>query len=140
MALNQIFPDDRKSRRARPVGNDVAPGTAIINGGKPAVTITGSRDYDGNAITAQGNGLTIVLAGGKGGESLPADDYATISFTGTYGWPVAGATIATKPGTPVYLEADGDLTLTEGTNEPYGVVEFFRGKYSATDTAVTIGA
>ncbi|QDH48043.1 hypothetical protein SEA_DEJAVU_38 [Microbacterium Phage DejaVu] len=140
MALNQIFPDDRKSRRARPVGNNVAPGTAIINGGKPAVTITGSRDYAGNAITATGNGLTIVLAGGKGGESLPADDYATISFTGTYGWPVAGATIDTEPGTPVYIEADGDLTLTEGTNEPYGVVEFYRGAESATDTAVTIGA
>lgn len=140
MALNVIFSDIRSERRARPVGNNVAPGTPLINGGQPAVTLTGSRDYAGNAITATGNGETIVLAGGRGGESLPADDYATITFSGTYTFPVAGASTATEPGTPVYIEADGDLTLTEGTNTLFGRVEFWRGKDSATDTAVTIGA
>lgn len=140
MALNQVFPDNRKSRRARPVGNNVAPGTAIINGGQPAVTITGSRDYKGNQITATGNGETIVLAGGKGGESLPADNYATISFSGTYTWPVTGASESTAPGTAVYLTNGGTLTLTAGSNTAFGRVEFWRGKDSATDTAVTIGA
>ena len=43
-------------------------------------------------------------------------------------------------GTLVYIETDGDLTLTEGTNTLFGRVEFWRGKDSATDTAVTIGA
>ena len=140
MALNVIFSDIRSERRARPVGNNVAPGTPLINGGQPAVTLTGSRDYAGNAITATGNGETIVIAGGRGGESLPDDDYATITFSGTYTFPVAGASTATEPGTLVYIETDGDLTLTEGTNTLFGRVEFWRGKDSATDTAVTIGA
>lgn len=140
MALNVIFSDIRSERRARPVGNNVAPGTPIINGGQPAVTLTGSRDYAGNAISVTGNGETIVIAGGRGGESLPDDDYATITFSGTYTFPVAGASTATEPGTLVYIETDGDLTLTKGTNTLFGRVEFWRGKDSATDTAVTIGA
>lgn len=140
MALNVIFSDIRSERRARPVGNNVAPGTPLINGGQPAVTLTGSRDYAGNAISVTGNGETIVIAGGRGGESLPDDDYATITFSGTYTFPVAGASTATEPGTLVYIETDGDLTLTEGTNTLFGRVEFWRGKDSATDTAVTIGA
>ena len=140
MALNVIFSDIRSERRARPVGNNVAPGTPLINGGQPAVTLTGSRDYAGNAISVTGNGETIVIAGGRGGESLPDDDYATITFSGTYTFPVAGASTATEPGTLVYIETDGALTLTEGTNTLFGRVEFWRGKDSATDTAVTIGA
>ena len=140
MALNVILSDIRSERRARPVGNNVAPGTPLINGGQPAVTLTGSRDYAGNAISVTGNGETIVIAGGRGGESLPDDDYATITFSGTYTFPVAGASTATEPGTLVYIETDGDLTLTEGTNTLFGRVEFWRGKDSATDTAVTIGA
>lgn len=143
MADNVIFSDVRSERRAVPVGNDVAPGTAIIQGGRPAVTLTGSRDYAGNAITVSGRvgGVpqSIVIAGGRGGESLPADDYATVTYTGTYTWPVAGASATTEPGTPVYIEADGDLTLTETDNTKFGVVEFYRGTESATDTAVTIG-
>lgn len=145
MALNVIFSDIRSERRARPVGNNIAPGTPLINGGQPAVTLTGSRDYAGNALTLTGTvggvSQSIILAGGRGGESLPADDYATITFSGTYTFPVEGASTATEPGTPVYIvEADNTLTLTEDTNTLFGRVEFWRGKDSATDTAVTIGA
>ena len=138
MALNMILADIESERRARPVGNDVAPGTPIISGGRSAVTVTGSRDYAGNAVSITGGGETVVLAGGRGGESLPDDDYATVAFSGTWGFDVAGATAATEPGTLVYLDGD-ELTLTEG-DTVYGAVEFFRGELSATDTAVTIGA
>lgn len=145
MALNVIFSDIRSERRPRPVGNNVAPGTPLINGGQPAVTLTGSRDYAGNALTLSGTvgGVeqSIVLAGGRGGESLPADDYATITFSGTYTFPVEGASTATEPGTLVYIdETTNELSLTEGTDTLFGRVEFWRGKDSATDTAVTIGA
>ena len=140
MALNMILADIESERRARPVGNDVAPGTPIISGGRPAVTVTGSRDYDGNAVSITGGGETIVLAGGRGGESLPDDDYATVAFSGTWAFDVAGASVSTEPGTVVYLASNGTLTLTEGSNTAFGVVEFFRGEASATDTAVTIGA
>lgn len=140
MALNVILSDIRSERRARPVGNNVAPGTPLLSGDRPAVTLTGSRDYAGNAIVVTGNGESLTLAGGKGGQSLPADDYATITFSGTYVFDVVGASIATEPNTPVYIDAAGVLTLTEDTNTRYGQVEFFQGTDSATSTAVTIGA
>lgn len=138
MALNVIYSDIESERRAVPVGNDVAPGTPIIQGGRPAVTITGSGDYDGNQITLTANGVTTVIAGGRGGVSLP-DTYATVSYTGTYGFPVTGASSATAPGTVVYRTSGGTLTLTSASNTKFGVVEFFRGELSNTDTAVTIG-
>lgn len=146
MALNVIFSDTRDERRAVPVGNDVAPGTPLIQGTRPAVTLTGSRDYAGNAVTisgrsAGGQPTSILIAGGRGGESLPADDYATVTYTGTYAFPVEGATItAAVPGTPVYIDpATNELSITDTAGTKYGVVEFYRGSDSATDTAVTIG-
>lgn len=139
MALNVIFSDIESERRAVPVGNNVAPGTAIIQGGRPAVTLTGSRDYAGNQISLVVGGETMILQEGRGGESLPADNYATVTYTGTYAFDVAGASVATAPGTVVYRTAGGALTLTVGSNVKFGVVEFFRGSASATDTAVTIG-
>lgn len=138
MALNVVFSDIESERRAVPVGTNIAPGTAIIQGGRPAVTLTGSGDYAGNAITMTANGTTTTIAGGRGGVSLP-DNYATVSYTGTYAFPVTGASASTTPGTVVYRTTGGTLTLTEGTNVKFGVVEFFRGELSATDTAVTIG-
>ena len=138
MALNVILSDIESERRAVPVGSNVAPGTPIIQGGRPAVTVTGSGNYAGNAITLTAKGTTTVLAGGRGGVSLP-DNYATVTYTGTYGFPVTGATSATAPGTAVYRTSGGTLTLTPSGNTKFGVVEFFRGEFSATDTAVTIG-
>ena len=139
MALNVIFSDVESERRATTVGNDVAPGTPLIVGGRPVVAITGSGDYSGNAVTLSVPGSAdVVLAGGRGGVGL-ADDQATVSPTGTYAFDVEGATDATTPGTVVYLAAAGTLTLTEADATKFGVVEFFRGELSATDTAVTIG-
>lgn len=139
MALNVVFSDIESERRVTTVGNDVAPGTPLIVGGRPVVTLTGSGDYDGNAVTVTANGVTTVLAGGRGGASLQ-DDQATVSPTGTYAFPVAGVTAATDPGTAVYrVTADGTLSLTAAGGVKFGVVEFYRGELSATDTAVTIG-
>lgn len=142
--LNVIYSDTRAERRAAVVGNNVAPGTPLIQGTRPAVTVTGSRDYAGNAVTVSGRSAggaleSLVIAGGRGGESLPADDYATVTYTGTYAFPVEGADAATAVnGTPVYIdEATNELSLTGGTK--FGVVDFFRGVESDTDTAVTIG-
>lgn len=139
MALNVIFSDIESERRAVPVGNNVAPGTPLIQGTRPAVTLTGSRDYAGNAVTVTTGGETLVLQEGRGGESLPADNYATVTYTGTYAFPVEGASIATLPGEPVYIDpATKELSVTDTAGTKFGVVEFFRGK-TATDTAVTIG-
>lgn len=139
MALNVIFSDIESERRAVPVGTNVAPGTAIIQGGRPAVTLTGSKDYTGNQVSVTVGGETMVLQAGRGGESLQGPTYATVTYTGTYAFDVAGATSATTPGTVVYRTSAGALTLTATGNTKFGVVEFFRGTASATDTAVTIG-
>lgn len=140
MALNVIFSDIEGERRAVKVGNNIAPGTPLIQGTRPAVTLTGSRDYKGNQISATVGSETIILQAGRGGESLPADDYATVTYTGTYAFDVVGATVtAAVGGLPVYITSAGVLTLTASGNTKFGVVEFFRGTASATDTAVTIG-
>lgn len=140
MALNVIFSDIESERRATTVGNDVAPGTPLIVGGRPVVTITGSGDYT-NGLTSTGNTVIdqmLEVGEGQGGIGL-ADDQATVSPTGTYAFDVTGADKDTAPGTAVYLTSGGALTLTEGSNTKFGIVEFFRGETSATDTAVTIG-
>lgn len=140
MALNVIYSDIESEHRPMLVGNDVAPGTPLIIGGRPVVTITGSGDYT-NGLTTTGNTVIdqmLEVGEGNGGTSLAADQ-ATVSPTGTYAFDVTGATDATTPGTVVYLTGAGALTLTEGSNTKFGIVEFFRGETSATDTAVTIG-
>jgi hypothetical protein len=40
---------------------------------------------------------------------------------------VAGAPVDTDQGTNVYIEPDGDLTLTESTNVFYGTVNYPKG-------------
>lgn len=138
MATNVIYQGTREEQRAVPVPTKTPPGKALIVGGRPAVTITGSGDYDGNKITLTANGETTVLAGGRGGVGLK-DLEATVAFTGTYAFPVTGASAATSPQTTVYITSGGVLTLSASGNTKFGVVEFFRGEKSETDTAVTIG-
>jgi hypothetical protein len=140
MATNQVMSDVESQRYVAEVGNDVAPGSPRILGGVPVVTITGSGDYDGNAITVTANGVTTVLAGGRGGVGL-ADNQATVSPTGAYAFNVTGASAAAvTPGvTVVYLTSGNVPTLTSSGNTRFGVAEFFRGELSATDTVVRIG-
>lgn len=64
---------------------------------------------------------------GVGGDVAEAiGDYATgVALDGTFSFPaVTGATTATPQGAVVYVEPDGDLTLTESTNVRVGVVNY----------------
>jgi len=139
MSTNMIFSDVPSRRFVAKVGTDVAPGKALLLAGTPVVTLTGSGDYAGNAITLTANGVITTLAGGRGGVGLE-DDQATVSPTGAYAFPVTGATSALNPGAvAVYITTGGVLTLTEGTNDRFGIALVFRGEDSATDTVVQIG-
>lgn len=140
MALNVILSDIESERRSITVPTNTPPGTPVIFGGRPMVTITGSDGYT-NGLTTTGNAVIDELLevgepnGGVGLQSLEA----TASPTGTYAFPVTGATDQTAKGTIVYITSAGALTLTAGSNTKFGIVEFFRGETSDTDTAVTIG-
>lgn len=140
MALNVILSDIESERRSITVPTKTAPGTPVIFGGRPMVTITGSGDYT-NGLTTTGNTVIddlLDVGVGQGGIGLQPLE-ATASPTGTYAFPVTGATDQTAKGAIVYLTSAGALTLTAGSNTKFGIVEFFRGETSATDTAVTIG-
>lgn len=142
MATNRIYADIETERRTATVGNDVAPGTPLMIGGRPVVTLTGSGDHVNTVTIDLGGGRTVTSAAPGGGIGL-LDDEATVTPTGTWAFDVAGADADTERGSAVYLAADGTLTLDGGvdpdTNAKFGIVEFFRGELSATDTAVTIG-
>ena len=144
MAFDWVYLDARGERRPRPVGSKVPPVTPVHVDGRPGVTVTGSGNYAGQqgTITKPAvDGLKAVeikFGNSRGGESLQ-DNEATVAFTGTIGGPVTGASAATAVGTPVFRTSAGALTLTSASNTKFGVVEFFRGEKSATDTAVTFG-
>lgn len=144
MAFDWVYDDLEGERRAVKVGPSLPPVTPVIAQGRPGVTVTGSGNYAGQqgTITKPAvDGLAAVdikFGNARGGESL-RDDYATVAFTGTIAGPVTGASVSTTEGTKVYITSTKTLTLTEGTNAKFGVVEFFRGEKSATDTAVTFG-
>lgn len=140
MALNVILSDIESERRTITVPTKTAPGTPVIFGGRPMVTITGSGDYT-NGLTTTGNAVIdkmLEVGEPNGGIGLQPLE-ATASPTGTYGFDVTGADENTTKGAIVYITSAGALTLTAGSNTKFGIVEFFRGELSATDTAVTIG-
>ena len=144
MAFDWVYEDLRGERRPAIVGPGLAPVTPVQVLGRPGVTVTGSGNYKGQegTITKPAvdglKGVEIKFGNSRGGESLQ-DTEATVAFTGTIAGPVVGATSSTAQGTLVYLTSSKTLTLTAGSNTKFGVVQFFRGEKSATDTAVTFG-
>lgn len=140
MAKNMIYGDIPSLRRVVTVPTNTAPGTALLSGGKPAVTLTGSGDYAGT-LTTTGNDVLDTMLGvgtGHGGVGL-GPLQATVTYTGTFSFPVTGASASTAPETTVYITSGGTLTLTATSNTAWGKVDFFRGEDSATDTAVKVG-
>lgn len=136
MATNMIYSDTRSLRRPIEVGSKVAPGTpGVTVAGVPYVTVSGSGD---NAVTKTLVDGTVVTTSERGGVSL-RDTYATVAFDGSWAFDVDGADVDVVEESPVYIESDGTLTLDDTTGEPYGVVDFFRGEKSATDTVVRVG-
>lgn len=147
MAKNFVFHDSENLRRTVYVGKGVAPGTPLIYGGQPAVAITGSGDYTSSQTFTYGS--TTVTKTTKGGFSL-RDGEATLAFDGSVAANVEGvsgeadaftinATTLAKDPKPVYITSTGTLTLTKGDNKFFGIVDFYRGELSASDTVVKFG-
>ena len=124
MALNLVYRNDNKKNRVETLAATHAPGEPVISlSGEPAVTITGSGDYT-KSETIEGVGtLSGVPAGGVG----LVGKQVTLAFDGTWEFPTAnitGVTASTAQGTAVYITTAGALTATEGTNTPFGSVDY----------------
>jgi hypothetical protein len=120
--------------------SEVAVGTALINNGRAGVAYTGSG---GNTRSETIAGMTIsgIPAGGVG---LGAKE-VSVATDGSYEFEVTGAGPTTANGTPVYAVVASSkitsLTLTEGTNALWGVVNNPQDYVAASGVAcVKIGA
>lgn len=143
MAKNRIFPDVESLRRVVTVPTHTAPGTPLLDAGRPAVTLTGSGDYINTDVITAGNETITIATANSGGISL-SPLQAVVTYTGSFAFPVTGATVtdayeANGQGKKVYITAGGVLDLDPTGNTAYGIVDFFRGSESATDTVVKIG-
>lgn len=117
-----------------PVGTNIAPGVAVLSTtNQPAVTLTGSGDYERTETV--GPFEVTFPAGGVG---LLANQ-ATVAVDGAFRFPVVGASATTDRNVLVYITGAGALTLTASTNAPFGKVDRFIGETSATETSVWIG-
>lgn len=150
MALNKIFADTERNRRARKLSTITAPSSApttiqpgvpVLVAGRPAVSLTAS----GNGTVTTSNpvpGVTSITFT-NGGVSLAADE-ATFAFDGTFEFPVTAAQTSTASDVEVFIvKASGALTLTaDGANTAhYGWTDFPIGyRKTAARAAVRIGA
>lgn len=131
---NMIFQDDPIFRRRVPVPAGTKAGMPLHVSGKPAVAVTDRGDVEKTRTRPDGATVKREMAyvGSK-------SDEAVVTFTGTFALDVTGASKSTQPGTIVYITNSNQLSTTASGNKHFGVVEFFRGETSTTDTAVRIG-
>jgi len=135
MALNKIFAGKDGDNRARVVPSGTISGAPLLLSNRPAVALTDR----GNATRTQTiAGVTITReSGGVGLE----DNEASVAFSGTYEFPVAGAATNTADDVAVYITAGGALTLTSTGNTLYGYTDYPRGyRKEAGRAPVRIGA
>ena len=131
MALNLVYLGEPRNNRERalslitaptPAPTSIQPGVPVIVGGRPAVSLTAS----GGATVTRTDGLPAPLTsvtyenGGVGN----AAGAATFAFDGTYEFEVTGATTATAQDAAVYIDDNGDLTMTATDNTAYGYVDY----------------
>jgi len=133
MAQNQVYADIESLREVWTLAAETEAGTPVIQGTRPGVTYTGTpgltRSITVGGITVSGIQVSNTSAGTK---------RATIATTGTWEFPVVGATGATAQGTKVYYDATAKgLTLTATSNTFYGVVNLPEG-YVQHDTTLPV--
>lgn len=121
IASAPVFASTDGLREIWDVASEVAVGTALLNEGRAGVAYTPSGGYTGSAVV----GPVTITGIPQGGATLPPLK-VTAAVDGTWEFPVAGVNASTKNGTKVYAVVTGGkvtgLTLTEGTNVPFGVI------------------
>lgn len=124
MATNLVYRNTDAKNRKRDLGKTLAPGVPVLDkAGLPAVTVTGSADYE---ITASMGPYTISGIN-RGGVSLEAQE-VTLAYDGTWEFPegdIAGVTAANgEADTKIYITAAGALTATAGSNTLFGRLDY----------------
>ena len=122
MALNKIFASTQELHRARPVPSGTQPGTPLLIGTRPAVTLTARGDATRTQTTGLPAGVTSVTYE-NGGAGLAADE-ASVAFDGTWLFPVTGATTSTASEVEVFITSGGALTLTSTNNTHFGWTDY----------------
>lgn len=85
--------------------------------GRVGVTLAGTPGQT-KSVTIAGQTLSGIPLGDNGNSPLTS----TVMTTGTFEGPIIGASAATPQHTKVYIDADGDLTLTATDNTYVGVI------------------
>lgn len=106
VATQQVFVDIESLREVWSAPAHTLPLTALLNGTRPGVALSGTPDATQGFSLA--NGITV------SGIPLPNNGQpagmTSVYTTGTFMFPVTGATGATTQGTKVYYATDGSLT------------------------------
>jgi hypothetical protein len=135
MAINKIFAGNDGDNRARVVPSGTVSGAPLILSDRPAGALTDRGDA---TRTEEIAGVSITRS--SAGVGL-ADDEASVAFSGTYEFPVAGAAVDTDDDVAVYITAGGALTLTDVGNTLFGYTDYPKGyRKEAGRAPVRIGA
>jgi hypothetical protein len=124
MALNKIFQSTQALHRERPVPADTQPGTPLLSGARPAVTLTAAGGSTKTQTDGLPSGITSITYENGGASNL--EDHATLAFDGTFEFAVTGATTSTLSDVAVYITSGGSLTLTASGNTLYGYTDYPR--------------
>lgn len=140
MALNKIFASTQRLHRERPVPANTQPGTPLIVGGRPVVTLTAAGDATKTQTTGLPAGLTSITYENGGVSNLA--DHASVAYDGTFEFAVTGALTTTESDVEVFLINDGTLSLTNsGDDTHYGWTDYPRDYRKVAGRApVRIGA
>lgn len=141
MAKNQVYNYSDEKTREREVNFGKQSGDADFINDRPCVLITSPG---GATETWTGAGYVKSVSYATGGIGN-LENHATVAYDGTWKLPVTGATTSTGQDVPVYIitasgATQGNLTLTEGTNDLFGYTDYPRDyAKSAGSAAVRIG-
>jgi hypothetical protein len=145
MALNMTRKYSSDKTQVWLVPDGTLSGAAVIDiNSQPGVALVS----EGGATSSTTIGPYTISGIPSGGVGLP-DNYATVAIDGAFRFPVVGASNTTPVNTLVYAVISGStvtgLTLTAGSNVPFGKVDRFIGRAdasdptSATETSVWLG-
>jgi hypothetical protein len=135
--MRQVFADIENTRETWPLPAATGPHVAVEVNGRVGVTLSGTPGAVHAPITLG----PITLSGLPQGDNGQGALKSSIHTTGTFAGAVVGGDNTTEQNTPVYLEADGSLNLTEGAGVLFGYVNFPEGYIvSGTVLPIKIGA